>query len=54
MANEETSVTRFAAREELPLLLDKARQFATQYYDSLEQRPVRRRRNRSNGPFALS
>jgi hypothetical protein len=28
MANEQTSVTRVADREELPLLLDKARQFA--------------------------
>ena len=28
MANEQTSVSRVADREELPLLLDKARQFA--------------------------
>jgi hypothetical protein len=40
MANEQTSVTRVADREELPLLLDRARQFAGQYIDSLEERPV--------------
>src|SRR4051812_30477509 len=31
---------RVADRETLPLLLDKARQFAQQYIDSLEERPV--------------
>jgi len=40
MANEQTSVSRVADREELPLLLDKARQFAGQYIESLEERPV--------------
>ncbi len=40
MANEQTSVSRIADREELPLLLDRARQFAGQYIDSLEERPV--------------
>ncbi len=40
MANEQTSVSRVADREKLPLLLDKARQFAGQYIDSLEERPV--------------
>ena len=40
MANEQTSVSRVADREKLPLLLDKARQFAVQYIDSLEERPV--------------
>ena len=40
MANEQTSVSRVADRENLPLLLDKARQFAGQYIDSLEERPV--------------
>ena len=40
MANEQTSVSRVADREKLPLLLDKARQFAEQYIDSLEERPV--------------
>jgi hypothetical protein len=40
MANEQTSVTRVADRGELPLLLDTARQFAGQYIDSLEERPV--------------
>src|SRR5881296_2353622 len=39
-ANEQTSVSRVADREKLPLLLDKARQFAGQYIDSLEERPV--------------
>src|SRR5262245_9302794 len=40
MANEQTNVTRVADCGELPLLLDKARQFAGQYIDSLEKRPV--------------
>ena len=40
MANEQTSLSRVADREKLPLLLDKARQFAGQYIDSLEERPV--------------
>lgn len=40
MANEQTSVSRVADREKLPLLLDKARQFAGQYIDSLEESPV--------------
>ena len=40
MANEQTSVTRVADREELSLLLDRARQFAGQYIDSLEERRV--------------
>src|SRR4029453_4528869 len=40
MATEQTSVSRVADREKLPLLLDKARQFAGQYIDSLERRPV--------------
>src|SRR5437773_10394201 len=40
MANEQTSMSRVADREKLPLLLDKARQFAGQYIDSLEERPV--------------
>jgi hypothetical protein len=40
MANEQTSATRVADREELPLLLDKARQFAGEYIESLEERPV--------------
>src|SRR5258708_39180968 len=40
MANEPTSVSRVADREKLPLLLDKARQFAGHYVDSLEERPV--------------
>ena len=40
MANEQTSVTRVADHGELPLLLDKARQFAGQYIESLEERPV--------------
>src|SRR2546423_11027726 len=39
-ANEQTSVSRVADREKLPLLLDKARQFAGEYIDSLEERPV--------------
>src|SRR6516162_9356274 len=39
-ANERTSVSRVADREKLSLLLDKARQFAGQYIDSLEERPV--------------
>ncbi len=40
MANEQTSVTRVAGCGELPLMLDKAPQFAGQYIDSLEERPV--------------
>src|SRR5437667_11873542 len=36
----QTSVSRVADREKLPLLLDKARQFAGHYIDSLEERPV--------------
>jgi hypothetical protein len=40
MANEHTSVHRVADHEKLPLLLDKARQFAGEYIDSLEERPV--------------
>src|SRR5262245_65907386 len=36
----QTSVSRVADREELSLLLDKARQFAGEYIDSLEERPV--------------
>ena len=40
MANEHTSLSRVADREQLPLLLDKARQFAGHYIDSLEERPV--------------
>jgi len=39
-ANEQTSVTRVADRGELALLLDKARQFAGQYIESLEEPPV--------------
>jgi len=40
MANEQTSLSRVADREKFPLLLDKARQFAGQYIDSLEERPM--------------
>ena len=40
MANQQTSVSRVTNRAELPLLLDKARQFAGQYIESLEERPV--------------
>src|SRR5439155_23606232 len=40
MANEHPCVSRVADREKLSLLLDKARQFAGQYIDSLEERPV--------------
>jgi hypothetical protein len=36
----QTCVSRVADREMLPLLLDKARQFAGEYIDSLEERPV--------------
>jgi hypothetical protein len=36
----QTSASRVADREKLPLLLDKARQFAGEYIDSLEERPV--------------
>src|SRR5437660_8085745 len=36
----QTSVSRVADRETLSLLLDKARQFAGEYIDSLEERPV--------------
>jgi len=39
-ANEQSAMSRVADREELPLLLDRARQFAGQYIDSLEERPV--------------
>jgi hypothetical protein len=40
-ANEfQTSVSRVADREKLSLLLDKARQFAGDYIDSLDERPV--------------
>src|SRR5262249_43706636 len=39
-ANRQSSASRIADRESLPLLLDKARQFAGQYIDSLEERPV--------------
>src|SRR5204862_4793189 len=39
-ANEQTSFSRVADREKLPLLLDKARQFAGHYIDSLEERRV--------------
>jgi hypothetical protein len=39
-ANEHSSVRRVADHEKLPLLLDKARQFAGEYIDSLEERPV--------------
>ena len=39
-AKEEPSTSRIAERETLPLLLDRARQFAGQYIDSLEERPV--------------
>ena len=34
----QTSLSRVADREKLPLLLDKARQFAGHYIDSLEER----------------
>ena len=40
MANEQTSVSRVADREELPLLLDKARQFPGEYIESLEERAL--------------
>ena len=40
MTNEQSAVSRVADREELTLLLDKARPFAAQYIDSLEERPV--------------
>jgi len=33
-------VSRVAEREKLSLLLDKARQFAGEHIDSLEERPV--------------
>src|SRR4051795_7759906 len=36
----QTSLSRVADREQLLLLLDKARQFAGEYIDSLEERPV--------------
>src|SRR5215469_5755791 len=39
-ANKHASVNRVADREKLLLLLDKARQFAGEYIDSLEERPV--------------
>ena len=38
MANEQAPLSRVADREKLPLLLDKARQFAGHYIDSLEER----------------
>ena len=37
---ESTCVSRVADPETLPLLLDKARQFAGEYIHSLEERPV--------------
>jgi hypothetical protein len=40
MSYEKKSVSRVADREKLSLLLDKARQFAGEYIDSLEERPV--------------
>src|SRR5439155_26266579 len=40
MANEQSAVSRVADRGELPLLLDRARQSAGQYIDSLEERRV--------------
>jgi hypothetical protein len=40
VTSEQTSVSRVADREKLPLLLDKARQFVGHYIDSLEERPV--------------
>src|SRR5213080_4540249 len=40
MHKEQSSVSRVADREQLPLLLDKARQFAGDYIDSLEERPI--------------
>jgi hypothetical protein len=54
MANEQSAVSRVADREELPLLLDKARQFAGQYIESLEERPVfpREKIPASNACFA--
>jgi hypothetical protein len=39
-ANEQTSVSRVANRGELPLLLDKARQFPGEYIESLEERAL--------------
>src|SRR5215831_2782980 len=39
-ATEHTSVPRVAGHEQLSLLLDKARQFAGEYINSLEERPV--------------
>ena len=39
-ASEPKSVSRVADCEKLSLLLDKARQFAGEYIDSLEERPV--------------
>jgi hypothetical protein len=60
MANEQTSVSRVAGREKLPTLLDKARQFAGQYIDSLEEWSPesvfaigQRRENKSNAPCGL-
>ena len=38
--NPQTSVNRVADPENLSLLLDKARQFAGEYIESLEERPV--------------
>jgi glutamate/tyrosine decarboxylase-like PLP-dependent enzyme len=40
MRKEQSSESRVADREHLPLLLDKARQFAAQYIDGLDERPV--------------
>ncbi len=40
MANEQTSVSRVADRGELPVLLERARQFPGQYIESLKERPV--------------
>jgi len=40
IANQQGSVSRVADREKLLLLLDKARQFAGEYIDSLEARPA--------------
>jgi len=37
LASFKTSVTRVADREEIPLLLDRARQSAGQYIESLEE-----------------
>src|SRR5438094_7645463 len=39
-ANEQTSVSRVADREKLPLLVDKAPEVVREYNDSPEERPV--------------